>query len=41
VTLTEWFEGFYKTALTGKEYREHTVECICEEGEVMIVPRGE
>lgn len=41
VTLTEWVEGFYSDATAGQGWREGVVEAVCEEGEIMFVPRGE
>jgi len=41
VTLTEWVEGFYSEAVGGQGWREGVVEAVCEEGEIMFVPRGE
>ena len=40
VTLTEWVEGFYSEATGGQGWREGVVEAVCEEGEIMFVPRG-
>ena len=41
MTLTEWVEGFYSDATAGQGWRESVVEAVCEEGEIMFVPRGE
>lgn len=40
VTLTEWVEGFYSDATAEQGWRESVVEAVCEEGEIMFVPRG-
>lgn len=41
MTLTEWVEGFYSDATAEQGWRESVVEAVCEEGEIMFVPRGE
>lgn len=37
VSITEWFMNFYSET---KQRAEKPVECICQEGEVVFVPRG-
>jgi oxalate decarboxylase/phosphoglucose isomerase-like protein (cupin superfamily) len=38
LTLTEWLEGFYEE--TKSRYGDKLIECTCNAGEVMYVPRG-